>query len=168
MIDSLSSDALMHYEPAPMLALGGPINFRRALPLFLLGTLILMFTGCDSGSRLPQRSSKGYGDVVSAFYVGLAALQVGDDVRAESKLAEVTQLAPGEPACWANWGVLALRQRNFDAAAKRLERARDLAPQDGHVYSLSGILESNRGNSAQAIADLRKASTLNSQDLRAA
>src|SRR5207245_10351976 len=113
-------------QPVPAHALGGPINFRRVPPLFLLGTLILMFTGCDSGSRLPQTSSKEYGNVVSAFYVGLAALQVGDDVRAESKLAEVTQLAPGEPAGWANWGVLALRQRSFDAAAKRLERARDL------------------------------------------
>src|SRR6266851_4830449 len=77
MIASLSSDALMHYEPAPTLALGGPINFRRVLPLFLLGTLILMSAGCDSGSRLPQSSSKEYNNVVSAFYVGLAALQVG-------------------------------------------------------------------------------------------
>ena len=48
---------------------------------------------------------------------GLAALQVGDDVRAESSLAHATQLAPGEPAAWADWGILALRQRNFDLAA---------------------------------------------------
>ena len=127
-----------------------------------------MCAGCDTGGKLPQPTSKEYSDVVSAFYAGLAALQVGDDVHAESKLAEVTRLAPGEPAGWANWGVLALRQRNFDAAAQRLERARDLAPQDDHIYYLLGILESNRGQSAQAIADLRKAADLNPNDLRTA
>ena len=95
-------------------------------------------------------------------------MQVGNDVYAEIKLSEVTRLAPGEPAGWANWGVLALRQRNFDAAAQRVERARDLAPEDGHIYNLLGALESNRGHSAQAIAALRKAADLNPQDLRTA
>jgi len=66
------------------------------------------------------KSSKEYNEVVRAFYVGVAALQVGDDVRADSKLSQVTQLVPTEPAGWANWGMLALRQRNFDPAAERL------------------------------------------------
>ena len=105
--------------------------------------------------------------MVSAFYVGLAALQVGDDVHAESKLSEVTRLAPGEPAGWANWGILALRQRNYDAAAQRLERARDLAPRNDQIYELLGVLESQRGNSTQAIADLRKAVEINPLNLRA-
>ena len=74
---------------------------------------------------------------------------------------------PGEPAGWANWGILALRQRNYDAAAQRLQSARDLAPNNDHIYELLGILESQRGNSAQAIADLRKAVDLNPQNLRA-
>ena len=125
-----------------------------------------MFAGCDSGGKLPGTSSAEYRNVVSAFYVGLAALQVGDDAHADDKLAEMVRLAPGEPAGWANWGVLALRQRNFDAAAQRLERARDLAPKDAHLYSLLGILESNRGRSAEAIAHLRKAVDLNPHDLR--
>ena len=45
--------------------------------------------------------------------------------------------------------------------------ARDLAPKNDHIYDLLGILESQRGNSAQAIADLRKAADLNPQNLRA-
>ena len=85
----------------------------------------------------------------------------------KSKLSEVTQLVPGEPAGWANWGILALRQRNYDLAAQRLEKARDLAPQNDQIYNLLGILESQRGNSAQALADLRKATDLNPQNLRA-
>jgi Flp pilus assembly protein TadD len=131
-------------------------------------SLTVFFSSCHSAAKLPEKGSKVYAEVVSAFYVGLAALQVGDDVHAESKLSEVTQLVPAEPAGWANWGVLALRQRNYDVAAQRLERARDLAPQNDHIYDLLGILEGDRGHSAEAIADLRKACDLNPKNLRAA
>jgi len=143
-------------------------NFQRVMSWLLLGSLAAMVSGCRSKANLPERGSKAYADVVSAFYVGLAALQVGDDVHAESKLSELTRLAPAEPAGWANWGVLALRQRNYDLAAQRLERARDLAPQNDQIYDLLGILEADRGHSAEAIADLRKAVDLNPTDLRAA
>jgi len=143
------------------------VTFRHAALLSLLGAVVATFPGCNSSPKLPGKSSKEYGDVVSAFYVGLAALQVGDDVHAESRLSEVTRLVPSEPAGWANWGILALRQRNYDAAAQRLERARDLAPKNDQIYDLLGILESQRGNSTQAIADLRKSAELNPQNLRA-
>ena len=102
-----------------------PPNNRVAIA-FLLVAAVLTIAGCRS--KVPAKSSKEYAEVVRAFYVGLAALQVGDDVRADSKLAQVTQLVPAEPVGWANWGLLALRQRNFDSAAERLERARSLAP----------------------------------------
>src|SRR6476659_2227392 len=102
----------------------------------LRGGLSGLLAACNSPSRLPAKSSKEYRDVVSAFYVGLAALQVGDDVHADSRLSEVTRLVPAEPAGWANWGILALRQRNYDTAAQRLDRARDLAPQNDRIYDL--------------------------------
>lgn len=105
--------------------------------------------------------------MVRAFYIGLAALQVGDDVRADAKLNEVTQLVPAEPAGWANWGLLALRQRNFDPAAERLEHARTLAPDNDQIYYLLGLLESSRGRSAEAVTALRKASEINPHNLLA-
>ena len=40
-------------------------------------------------------------------------------------------------------------------------------PQNDQIYNLLGILESQRGNSAQAVADLRKAVELNPHNLRA-
>ncbi len=147
---------------------GGPGSFRGLAVRLFLGVLLVTSDGCDSGAKLPDKSSREYRSAVSAFYGGLAALQVGNDLYADKRLSAVTQLAPGEPAGWANWGVLALRQRNFEAAAQRIERARELAPQDGRIYGLLGILESNRGHSAQAIADLRKAVELDPKDLRAA
>src|SRR5271165_318022 len=129
----------------------------------LLLSSALVLTGCRS--RLPDRSSKTYADFVSAFYVGLAALQVGDDVRADRELARATEIVPGEPAAWANWGVLALRQRNFDPAGQRLERAQKLAPQNDAIDYLLGLLESGRGKSAEAIAYFRKAVDLNHNNL---
>jgi Tfp pilus assembly protein PilF len=144
------------------------VTLQSAATLLLLASVTAMFSACHSRPKLPEKGSKAYSDAVSAFYIGLAALQVGDDVHAESKLSELTQLVPTEPAGWANWGVLALRQRNYDVAAQRLERARDLAPQSDQIYDLLGILEGQRGHSAEAIADLRKAIEINPNNLRAA
>ena len=62
------------------------IAFRNALLLLLTGAVIALFSGCQSAPKFPEKNSKAYADVVSAFYVGLSALQVGDDVHAETKL----------------------------------------------------------------------------------
>jgi tetratricopeptide (TPR) repeat protein len=131
-----------------------------------VAALALLVTGCNP-SGLPKPDTKAYLDEVTAFYVGLAALQVGDDVRADTTLERATQLAPGEPAAWANWGLLALRQGNFDAAAKRLAEAQKRAPQNDQLHYLSGVLESKRGNPSLAIAELRKAVQINPHNLRA-
>lgn len=133
---------------------------------FLWIAVSLSLAAC--GEKVPEKPSKEYADAVSAFYIGLGALQVGDDVHADAKLSEFTTLAPGEPAGWANWGVLALRQRKLDAAAERFEHARKLAPGNDHTYQLLGLLESSRGDSAKAIADWRKAVELNPRNYRAA
>jgi hypothetical protein len=133
----------------------------------VLGIVAATFAGCNSASKLPKKNSKEYAQAVSDFYVGLAALEVGHDIYAEQKLSDLTKLVPAEPSGWANWGILALRQRNFEAAAQRLNKARELDPNSDQIYDLQGILESQRGNSAEAIADLRKAVELNPQNLKA-
>src|SRR5580693_81194 len=148
--------------------MGLSLRFRAAAMVLCVCVIAVAFAGCGAGAKLPDKSSKEYAATVSAFYTGLAALQVGDDVTAENKLVQVTQLAPGEPAGWANWGVLAFRQRNFDAASQRYERARDLASKNDQIYYLLGILQSTRGNSQEAIADWRKAVAINPQNYRAA
>lgn len=140
---------------------------KHILSLILVGSLLVM-AGCSSKPKLPEKGSQQYNDAVSSFYIGLAALQVGHDIYAEDKLSQLTKMVPNEPASWANWGVLALRQRNYDLAAERLSRARVLASKNDQIYYLMGILESNRGNSTAAIADLREAVDLNPQNLRAA
>lgn len=146
-----------------------PVTYPAIFTVVLLvAPLVATFTGCQAGDGLPDISSKEYRDTISAFYVGLAALQAGDDVRAEQRLIQATQLAPGEPASWANLGVLSLRQRNLDAATERLEKAHSLAPGNSQISFLLGLLESERGRFEQAIADFRKAVELDPQNLKAA
>src|SRR6202020_3358719 len=82
--------------------------------LTLLGTVAVVCSGCSSKPKMPDKGSKAYADTVSAFYVGLAALQVGHDVYADSKLGELTNLVPDEPAGGAIWGVGAVPPRTED------------------------------------------------------
>ena len=126
---------------------------------------LLAITACRTETKLPEGSTPEHNELVRTFYIGLAALQVGHDVQADSKLAQFTQLAPSEPAGWANWGLLALRQRNFDTASERLERARSLAPDSSVIQYLLGLLESSRGKTPEAIAALRKAVELDPNNL---
>jgi tetratricopeptide (TPR) repeat protein len=158
------------YAPSVTVARVAPV-FRvmnRLKFALSCGVLCLSLCACHPAEKLPAKSSPIYAEAVSAFYVGLGALQVGDDIHAESKLSEFTTLVPGEPAGWADWGVLALRQRKLDVAAQRLERARSLAPANDRIAQLLGYLESSRGNSAAAIADWRTAVQLNPANYRAA
>ena len=146
-------------------------SLRRRRICVVLAALLCMVAlaplGCRSKDRLPDVGSKTYTDFVSAFYVGLAGLQVGDDVRADAKLQQATELVPPEPAGWVDWGVLALRQRNFDAAAQRLDRAHALVPNDDRIDYLLGLLEGDRGNSAASISYLHQTIAHNPRNLRA-
>jgi tetratricopeptide (TPR) repeat protein len=132
-----------------------------------LYALMCLSSGCQRATQLPDKNSREYREAISAFYVGLAGLQVGDDVRAESDLARLVALVPNEPAGWANYGLLALRQRNLDVAAERFEKARTHAPDNSHLYFLVGLLESARGRFPEAVAALRQAIRLDPRNLKA-
>ena len=137
----------------------------KTIPLAVVLSLLVLLAACRPANILPTRSSPQYNELVRTFYIGLAALQVGHDVQADAKLQQFTQLAPTEPAGWANWGLLALRQRNYDTAAERLNKARDLAPDNGEIFYLLGLLESSRGNTPEAITNLRKSVALDQNNL---
>src|ERR1051325_8382998 len=93
--------------------------FRKHILGLALVACLLITAGCSSKPKLPEKGTQAYNDAVSSFYIGLAALQVGHDIYAEDKLSQLTKMVPNEPAGWANWGVLALRQRNYDPAGQR-------------------------------------------------
>ncbi len=136
--------------------------------LFLLSTLLIAGLGAGGcGGGLPDPASDTYREAVSAFYTGLAAVQSGAEAAGEERLLRVTQLVPQEPAAWADLGLLAMRQNNFDLAAERLEKARTLAPDNSAIQLLSGLLESNLGRPAEAMAFFRRAAALDSTNLKA-
>jgi Tfp pilus assembly protein PilF len=129
--------------------------------------LSIVTAACHRGERLPDPSSQQYRDTVRAFYVGLAALQAGDDRRAEEELTKATQLAPGEPAAWADLGMLSLKEREFDSAAQRLEKAAALAPDNSRIILSEANLASSRGNPAEATKYLRRVIQLDPKNLKA-
>ena len=98
-----------------------------------------------AAAELPRPGSETYREMVSAFYSGVAALDVDADERAKTSLTRATELVPGEPAAWANLGLLDLRLGDHEAAAKDLEKARKLSPENGAIEHLLGLLESRRG-----------------------
>jgi tetratricopeptide (TPR) repeat protein len=143
---------------------------RSVLNFGLPGAILLALLpsiACSRGSGLPAPESKEYRDLVTAFYVGLAGLQTGEDVRAKEKLTLATQIAPGEPAAWANLGLLAVRQQEYDKAFEHVDRARSLAPEVSHIHALLGMIDSRRGNLPAAISHITKAVELDPRNLKA-
>jgi Tfp pilus assembly protein PilF len=135
-------------------------------PASALFAVVLLSSACRH-SGLPDPRSQQYRDTVTAFSVGLAALQSGDDVRAQEKLHLASQLAPGEPASWANLGLLSARQQDFDAAYNNVEHARSLMPEDSRIEALLGLIEDRRGKLPEAIAHLQKAVQLDPRNAKA-
>ena len=126
---------------------------------------IAMLTGC--GPDVPAPGTAKYDEVVSAFYSGVAAMEVGEDNRAQAKLTYVTELAPREPAAWANLALMALRRGDPATAAAHLVEARRLDEASSPVLYLSGLMELREGRTAQGQAFLRQAITADSSNTRA-
>ncbi len=123
--------------------------------------LLVGLSGCQS-DHVPSPDSDSYRTAVTAFYTGVTAIQVGENFRANEQLSTAAEQAPGEPAVWANRGLLELRTNELEPAAQYLERARGLAPDHSHIQYLSGLLERERGQYEQALSHLRRAADLDS------
>ena len=164
---STASKLFLHFNLITGHAQRGKKQLAAKAAISALIATWLACSGCRSHRGLPAPSSQEYEQFVSDFYVGLTALEVGNDVLADSSFQRATQVAPGEPAAWADWGILALRQRNFDPATERFNRALKLAPKGSRIYFLFGLLDSARGDSQAAIDNYRKAVNFDPQDPRA-
>jgi tetratricopeptide (TPR) repeat protein len=123
---------------------------------------ILAVTACSPRSEwlAPDK----YREAVTAFYVGLSAMQTTQEVLAKERFERVAALVPPEPAVWANLGLLALRQQDLDQAVKHLSHAASLAPDSGAIQRLQALAESRRGNLPQAIVHWKRAIELDPRD----
>ena len=79
----------------------------------------------------------------------------------------MTNLFAGEPAAWADLGFYSeLRGRSRSGGKWIWRKRQKLAPENGAIEGLSGLLESHRGRYAEAIAHFRRAVALNPNDLK--
>ncbi len=146
------------------IATGG---FLRFLTTFLVG-IALLYTGCSrQHSDIPAIGSDAYRALCSAFYLGLAALQSGEDVNARKGLTRATELAPGEPAGWADLGLLQFRQQDYDGAYQSVQKAQALVPENSRIEALLGVIESRRGKTTETLDHLKRAVALDSGNLKA-
>lgn len=127
--------------------------------LRFLSIILMMsfFISCSSDPEDVSTDSEDYKEAVSNFYVSLGASQTEEARFAFNKMNDVANVFPEEPAAWANLGVYAMRQGNFDLAEDRFSRAREIAPNNADILYLAGIFESRRGNVDQAIEYMRSA-----------
>lgn len=110
--------------------------------------------------------SKDYPEAVASFYTGVAAAQVGEGGVAEAAFRRVTQVAPEEPAAWADLGLMALQQGQLAAAAARLDTARSLAPNDSRIELLAALVAREQGDRPGAVQRLRRAVQLDPRSPR--
>ena len=127
---------------------------------------MLFSLGCTRNSGLPEVGSKEYRDFCSAFYVGLAGLESGEDVRAKSELTRATQLVPAEPVAWADLGVFKYVSSNSTQLSRALKGAR-LSADSSRIEEILGLIESRRGRVSESLAHLRKAVSLDGKNLKA-
>lgn len=139
---------------------------RRALPFVPL-LIAAVAAGC-SPRREPPLAPEAYREAVTAFYVGVSAMQTTQEVLAREKFDRVVTLAPREPAGWANLGLLLVRQQDLDQGAQQLAKAAALAPESPEIQRLQALTESRRGNLPQAVAHWRQAVAIDAQDREAA
>ncbi|MGH7476592.1 MAG: tetratricopeptide repeat protein, partial [Longimicrobiales bacterium] len=133
-------------------------------PALLL--LALIGAACER-TGLPDPSSAEYAETVRAFHTGVAAVQVGESGVAEASFRRVTERAPGEPAGWADLGLVALLRNQPDTAAQRLREAQSLAPDHPRIRVLAALVARERGELDAAADQLRRAVELDPADLKA-
>jgi tetratricopeptide (TPR) repeat protein len=121
--------------------------------------------GC-SRPRVPDVNSPAYENTTRSFYLGLAELQVGLLDDAKRDFGKATELAPGEPAAWANLGLAHLRLGEFETAKPPIDKAVSLDPNSTDLIFLRGRLQTSQGKLDEGIADYRRAADLDARNMR--
>lgn len=148
-----------------------PIRRLPAGPALLLG-LLLAASACRAKTPGPLPTldlpADRYEQLVSAYFGGVAALQVGDTTsRGKDLLTKAAELAPEEPAALADLALYYLRNQGADKAAELVARARQLAPRESRLALLDALVADRRGKPEDAAKVLREAVALDGANLRA-
>ncbi len=94
-------------------------------------------------------------DVLNAMAV--AQMQIHDDTAAERTFATCLRFDAGSYACTNDLGSLYLDEKHYDAAARELNRAHELAPEGPEALVNLGYLADARGDRRDAVGFYRQA-----------
>ncbi len=121
----------------------------------LLIALLITVTGC--GRKQSQAESRKLSaEIVDAFYVGVASLDVEENERASRLFAELSKQLADEPAVWVNLGIVRLRLGDLPAAEQALEMAAKLSPGNKQIMVTQATVDDRQGQFARAIERLQK------------
>lgn len=131
-----------------MVPLSFCMNFRFPFALFAFG----LATGFSLAGAPTQPAPS---DTIGSFYVGLSALDVEANERAERAFAALTKPLPDEPAIWANLGIARIRLADLAGAEAALKEAAKLEPKNGDIVLLQATLDEEQGQFQRAIDRLK-------------
>ncbi len=120
-----------------------------------------LISGC--GESAPSRDM--WEEALSAKHTGLAYLYRNDLEGAAGSFESVARLVPREPLGHANRALALLKLRDYEQAAASVDRAVDLAPEDGEVLSIKSDIVAARGDREAALGLLAHAVGLNASDV---
>jgi FG-GAP-like repeat/Tetratricopeptide repeat len=95
------------------------MRFPGSRYLFIF--LVSQSMGC--APSVPEPGTEPYLEAIGTFYSGVAAMQIGDDLRGRARLERTVELTPTESAAWTNLAILALRRGEIEAAQAAANRA---------------------------------------------
>ncbi len=155
-------------------------SLRHALTSAGLSHLMLAFCLLASACRQTPAPDKvpapgPIGDpaametVIGQFDMGVAALEVSDPSdRAVKSFTRVTELAPEEPAGWANLAITHMGPSgNLEAARAAIDRALAIEPVAADVSFVAALVAEREGDAALALSALKQAVATDGGHLRA-
>jgi len=159
------ADAICAGHPSRAGVAGRRVRAFWGLSTLLVIAMPALLSGC--GREEVTEPDEGYLDIVSAFYTGVTAIHAGDNERALASFERTTQLAPEEPAGWANLALTHVRVGSTADALPAIAEARRLAPEDDSVAYLAAMVAGRAGEADEALDLLRRAVELNAENVRA-
>lgn len=141
-------------------------KFSLKILLVVVAVVAIALGWFAARRRLPAPGSPQHEEYAELFTVGVAALDADVPQIADEKLTKAVSVIAGEPAGWANRGLLYLRLNKLPEAARDLETAWRLAPNNHHVRKLIAQLLERRHQSADAEAYLRQTIDEDPNDLK--
>ncbi len=126
---------------------------RKPTGAIAISLVICLLAGCGD----PPPSRDVWVEALSEKNTGLAYLYRNDIEGAANSFEAVTRSVPGEPLGHANRALALLKLRDYETAGAVIDRAVNLAPEDGAVLSIQSDIVAALGDRERALSILAHA-----------